>query len=76
MWYFIVRQARLSNEQFQALQKQATLTETEVFNEPHENLHIFTAPAYRDFVDALDREGLDYVVETYRPTREQLLNDV
>ena len=75
MWYFTIRQDDLSNAQYQALQKKATLTEVEIFNEPYDNLCIFEVERekYRDFVDTLDLEGLRYDVVSERPTRQDLL---
>lgn len=74
MWYFILKQDDLKPEPYRALQKQATLTEVEPFNEPHDNLCLFTVDDYAAFVDALDLLGLRYEVVRQRPTREQLLN--
>jgi hypothetical protein len=78
MWYFSIRQKKLSNQQFQLLQKSAVLTEIEIFNEPYENLCLFEVERaqYRQFVDTLDLEGLDYEVVSERPTRKQLLDNM
>ena len=75
MWYFTVRQNDLSTEQYQMLQKKAKLTEVEIFNEPYANLCLFEVDRedYRQFVDTLDLEGLNYDVVNERPTRQQLL---
>ncbi|MFC5408786.1 hypothetical protein ACFPMF_05675 [Larkinella bovis] len=75
MWYFSVRQSELTNDQYQALQKKAVLTEVEIFNEPFHNLCLFEVEReqYRHFVDALDLEGLAYEVDRGRPTRQELL---
>ena len=73
MWYFILKQADLKPEPYRALQKKAMQTEVEPFNEPHDNLCLFTVEDYATFVDALDLEGLAYDVYNQRPSREQLL---
>lgn len=73
MWYFILNQDDLKPEPYRALQQKATLTEVEPFNEPYENLCLFTVEDYAMFVDALDLLGLSYEVVSQRPSREQLL---
>ncbi|MBO0929803.1 hypothetical protein [Fibrella aquatilis] len=73
MWYFILKQDDLRSEPYRALQKQASLTEVEPFNEPFDNLVVFTVDNYATFVDALDLEGLRYDVVNERPTRDALL---
>ena len=73
MWYFILKQDDLKSEQYRALQKQANLTEVEPFNEPYDNLVVFSVENYATFVDALDLEGLRYDVVNDRPTRDDLL---
>ncbi len=73
MWYFILKQDDLRPEPYRALQKQANLTEVEPFNEPYDNLVVFTVENYATFVDALDLEGLRYDVTNDRPTRDDLL---
>jgi hypothetical protein len=73
MWYFILKQDDLRPEPYRALQKQANLTEVEPFNEPYDNLVVFTVENYATFVDALDLEGLRYDVVSDRPTRDDLL---
>lgn len=78
MWYFIIQQDDLSTRQFQALQKKATLTETETFNEPYQNLYVFDVERehYAAFVDFLDLEGIRYDATTMKPTRADLLNQM
>lgn len=73
MWYFILKQDDLKPEPYRALQKRAALTDVEPFNEPYQNLCLFTVEDYASFVDALDLEGLRYEVVSHRPTREELL---
>lgn len=75
MWYFLIKQSLLDRAQYQSLQKQASLTEVELFNEPHENWHIFAVEkdAYSDFVDHLDRAGIGYDLTADRPTRSEML---
>ncbi len=75
MWYFIIKQQALKNQQYQRLQKLAALTEVEVFNEPYENLCLFDVEAdrYKNFMDFLDLEGIAYEVSPSKPTRDQLL---
>ncbi|GAB3900581.1 hypothetical protein GCM10028803_23710 [Larkinella knui] len=78
MWYFTIRQNDLSNDQYQLLQKKASLTEVEIFNEPYENLCLFEVEGshYPQFVDALDLEGLAYEVVSERPSRKQLMDSM
>ena len=73
MWYFIPKQADLKPEPYRQLQQKAVQTEVEPFNEPFDNLCVFTVEAYALFVDALDLEGLAYTVLNQRPSRDQLL---
>lgn len=73
MWYFILKQDELKPEPYRTLQTKATLTEVEPFNEPYDNLCLFTVTDYASFVDTLDVLGLRYDVLRQRPTREQLL---
>ncbi len=76
MWYFILKQDDLKPEPYRALQKKAVQTDVEPFNEPFDNLCLFTVEEYADFVDALDLEGLRYDVQSHRPSREQLLEQL
>ncbi|MBO0939556.1 hypothetical protein J2I47_23605 [Fibrella sp. HMF5335] len=76
MWYFILKQDDLRPEPYRALQKQASLTEVEPFNEPFDNLVVFTVENYATFVDTLDLEGLRYDVVNDRPTRDDLLDQL
>ena len=78
MWYFIIHQPDLTTAQFQAFRQTAALTETELFNEPFDNLYIFAVERdqYGAFVDFLDREGVVYEATTSRPTREELLAEL
>ncbi len=75
MWYFLIKQAILDRAQYQALQKRASLTEVELFNEPHENWYVFSVEkdAYTSFMDYLDRNGISYELAADRPTREEML---
>ena len=75
MWYFLIKQNALSRVQYQALQKRASLTEVELFNEPHENWYVFSVEkeAYTPFIDYLDREGVGYDLAAERPTRGDML---
>lgn len=75
MWYFLIKQANLETAQYQHLQKQASLTEVETFNEPYENWYVFTVEkeSYTSFMDALDRQGIAYDLSANRPTRSELL---
>lgn len=76
MWYFILKQDDLKPDTARALQKKAVQTDVEPFNEPFDNLCLFTVEDYADFVDALDLEGLRYDVQSQRPSREQLLEQL
>jgi hypothetical protein len=75
MWYFIIKQQVLRNQQYQRLQKLAALTEVEVFNEPYENLCVFDVvpEKYKDFMDFADLEGIPYEVSPTKPSRDHLL---
>ncbi len=75
MWYFLIKQNALEMAQYQALQKQASLTEVELFNEPYDNWYVFTVAkeAHHTFVDHLDREGIAYDLTADRPTRDEML---
>lgn len=73
MWYFTIKQQNVTNEQYQSLQKKATLTEVELFNEPYDNLYLFEVEHYKAFVDYLDLEGLTYEVASERPSRSELM---
>lgn len=42
MWYFIIKQDGLKNEQYQELIQKASLTEVELFNEPYYNWYVFS----------------------------------
>lgn len=74
MWYFTLTKDELSNEQYQALQKKAVLTEVENFQEPYTTVCIFEVDPdrYAEFIDFLDLERLDYSVAAERPDREAL----
>lgn len=76
MWYFLIKQIALDNAQYQALQKRASLTEVELFNEPYENWYVFSVEkdAYTSFMDHLDRAGISYDLTVDRPTREAMLD--
>lgn len=76
MWYFILKQNDLKPGPYRALQQKAVQTEVEPFNEPFDNLCLFTVEEYATFVDALDLEGLPYDVHSQRPSREQLLEQL
>lgn len=78
MWYFLVKQNTIDTTQYQKLQKQASLTEVELFNEPYENWYVFTVEKdnYPTFMDHLDREGIGYDLATSRPTRDELLDSM
>lgn len=75
MWYFLIKQNTLTRPQYQALQKQASLTEVQLFSEPHENWYIFSVEkeSYTPFMDYLDRDGIGYELVTDRPTRNELM---
>lgn len=76
MWYFLIRQNTLDTIHYQALQKQAVLTEVDLFNEPYENWCIFSVEKddYNSFMDYLDREGISYELTTDRPSHAELLD--
>lgn len=74
MWYFIIKQDELANPLYQHLQKKAVLTEVELFNEPYENVCLFSVEEYAGFVDELDLAGIRYEALTERPTRDELRN--
>ena len=73
MWYFILKQDDVKPEPYRELQQKAVQTEVEPFNEPFDNLCLFTVEDYAPFVDALDLEGLAYEAVSQRPSRNQLL---
>ena len=75
MWYFLIKQNTLDRNQYQALQKRASLTEVELFNEPYESWHVFSVEkdGYTAFMDYLDRDGIGYDLATERPTRDEML---
>lgn len=75
MWYFLIKQRTLERAQRQYLQKTATLTEVELFNEPFENWLVFSVEkdAYASFMDYLDRDGIAYDLTPTRPTRDEML---
>ena len=75
MWYFLIKKSILDTHQYQQLQKGASLTEVELFNEPYENWYIFSVEKehYTDFMEQLDREGIGYDLATERPTRAEML---
>lgn len=76
MWYFILKQDDLKPEPYRTLQQKAMQTEVEPFNEPFDNLCLFTVEDYGAFVDALDLEGLRYDVHNQRPSRDRLLEQL
>lgn len=75
MWYFQVNQEDLRRPIYLQLQKLATLTEVEIFNEPYHNWCIFQVERdnYVTFTGTLDSEGISYEATTDRPLREALL---
>ena len=75
MWYFLIKQRTLERTQLQYLQKAATLTEVEIFNESFENWLVLSVEkdAYTAFMDYLDREGIAYDLTATRPTRDEML---
>ncbi len=75
MWYFLIKQTDIETSQYQKLQKRASLTEVEPFNEPYENWYVFSVEKedYTVFMDYLDREGISYDLAADRPTRAELL---
>lgn len=78
MWYFTIKQQTIKNRQYQEMQKIASLTEVEIFNEPYENYYLFEVhrERYRDFIDYLDLEGIAYDVSPDRPSRDKLLDSM
>ena len=78
MWYFLIKQGDLERTQYLNLQKQASLTEVERFNEPYESWYVFTVEKenYPVFMDGLDREGIAYELLTDRPTRADMLESM
>ena len=76
MWYFLIKQTTLQAAQYQNLQKRASLTEVELFNEPYENWFVFAVEKddYSAFMDYLDYEGIAYDLAADRPTRGELLD--
>ena len=78
MWYFIIRQQAIRNQQYSRLQKLAALTEVEMFNEPYENFCLFDVETgrYKEFMDVLDLEGIPYELSPTKPTRDQLLENM
>lgn len=75
MWYFLVQQDALTMPQYRDLQKRASLTEVELFNEPYQNWYVFSVErdSYTTFMDHLDREGIAYDLTADRPTRDEML---
>ncbi len=75
MWYFLIKQNTLDTAPYQALQKRASLTEVELFNEPYDNWYVFAVEKdqYQAFMDHLDREGIGYDLTANRPTRDEML---
>lgn len=75
MWYFLIKQATLDMAQHRELQRQASGTEVELFNEPYGNWCVFSVEkdGYLAFVDHLDRAGIAYDLTTNRPTRDEML---
>ncbi len=75
MWYFLVQQDTLTMPQYRDLQKRASLTEVELFNEPYQNWYVFSVErdSYTTFMDHLDREGIAYDLTADRPTRDEML---
>lgn len=75
MWYFLIKQGDLERKQLHAVQKQVSLTEIELFNEPYENWYVFSVEKddYATFIDYLDREGIIYELASDRPTRAEML---
>lgn len=78
MWYFTIKQSDLTNKQYQQMQKFASLTEVEVFNEPYYNVCIFqiAKDTYKNVMDYLDIEGVAYVLSPDKPTRDELLESM
>lgn len=75
MWYFLIKQSDATPKPYRALQKQASLTEVELFNAPYENWYLFSVEKdnYTSFVDLLDQEGISYELAAERPTRAEML---
>lgn len=75
MWYFLIRQVLLDMSQHRDLQRRATSTEIEVFNEPYENWYIYAVEkqSYLEFMDHMDRAGITYDLLADRPTRDEIL---
>ncbi len=78
MWYFTIKQHDLRNAPYQQLQKLASLTEVEVFNEPYYNFCIFEVATenYKETMDYLDAEGITYSLSASKPTRDELLESM
>jgi hypothetical protein len=78
MWYFTIKQSDLSNKQYQQMQKYASLTEVEVFNEPYYNFCVFqiTKETYKAVMDYLDVEGVSYSLTPDKPKRDDLLDSM
>ncbi|MBC7570255.1 MAG: hypothetical protein H7319_11030 [Spirosoma sp.] len=76
MWYFLIDQQIVDTAQYRALQRQAALTEVELFNEPYQNWYVFSVEKdnYKAFIDHLDLSGLTYDLRPARPTRDELLD--
>ncbi len=75
MWYFLIKQLALDIAQHRNLQKRASSTEVELFNEPYESWYVFSVEKdnYSAFMDHLDREGIAYELTADRPTRDEML---
>lgn len=75
MWYFLIRQTDVVYEQYQLLQRKATLAEVELFNDPYHNWYVLSVDKadYTAFMDELDRDGIVYDLRSDRPTRDDLL---
>lgn len=60
------------------MQKYASLTEVEVFNEPYYNFCIFHIPkeTYQVVMDYLDMEGVSYSLTSDKPKRDDLLDSM
>lgn len=78
MWYFLIRQEDVKQEQYAVLQQKAALTEVEIFNEPYANWYVFTIvrEQYRPFMEWLDLQAITYEAVTQKPTREDLLKSM
>ena len=76
MWYFLIQQQTVDTAQYRTLQKQASLLEVELFNEPYQNWYVFSVEKehYKAFIDQLDLMGVGYDLHPDRPTRDELLN--